>query len=1135
MVMLTASMLSAHAQEAYAVLNGTTFTFYYDDLKATREGQIFSTDNVQTDLLGLCPQWMEIYDNGGWRNSLFSVTTVVFDPSFADARPTSTSLWFEGCNNLEKIEGLEYLNTSEVTSMNEMFYACDKLKEIDLSHFNTSKVETVDKMFLGCIGLTNLDLSSFDCSNLNVAGSKLIRTCVSLKSLTIAEGMYFNDGDCMFVGTAENPCVINYPEDYVFGVDTSGDYFEWCSGYFKLGEAYTSVEKEAYAWLSEDGKTLTFCYDDKKEERDGTTYYLNGNEELPAWFGGWSGESSVQKVIFNPSFADVKPTTTNLWFGMMPRLKEIIGLNFLNTSNCTNMVYMFYGSYNLEALDVSNFDISKIDPDYTTYMFGNCRGLEALTISSSMNNLQDEACISVGSADNPCLIIAPEGFDFGVDTSGDYFVWKSGYFTLNPTNKAYAWMSEDGKTLTFCYDDKKRERVGTTYYLNGEWENPAWFPGWGITSSVQKVVFNPSFADVRPIDINKWFAYMGELEEITGLNFLNTSNCTNLYMLFYGCQKLKTLDVSNLDISNSTSTWGMLGNCIGLEKLTISSSMGSLDESACQYVGTAETPCTIIAPEGFDFGVDTSGDYFVWKSGYFKIENATTPAEKEAYAVYNNGTFTFYYDELKTSREGQVYSTDEADYEYGVPKWLQYNGNSFDQTLTDVTKVVFDPSYADARPTKTAEWFLDMSNLTTIEGMEYLNTSNVGEMENMFSGCGSLTSIDLSHFDTSNVFNMYGLFAFCYNLQELDLSNFDTSNVTNMNSAFVWCSSLKSINVSSFNTSKVELFMGIFARCSSLETLDVSNFDISNATGDWYGMSRTDAMFTGCSNLKNLSISSSMGNLSDNACEGVGTPENPSLLIAPEGFDYGVDTSGDYFQWKTGYFMLENATPLVTLTGGDNEVPLSEYDGMTVDVELDDYTCQPDKWYSLCVPFDLSNDQLKEAFGDDANIQEMIGCTWDAENLTMSMNFNKVTEILAGKPYLLRVSGAVKDPKFEGVTINSADPLALDFGDCEMIGVLNATPLPLGDKSYLFIINNQFYYPATTNPLPAMRCYFHLLGDAAGANSVALNMEDDPNAIISDITDKAADSGLYHSLQGIATNRPHRGVYIINGKKVVVK
>ena len=804
--------------------------------------------------------------------------------SFNTSKVTWMDDMFSGCSNLESIN-LSNFNTQSVNGMNNMFQGCSKLESIDISNFSAtnlyytrnmfanctnlksinlgafnpgtcierlmqqnSEIGSMSGMFSGCSNLISLDLSTITFPSIANKSERLLAGCTSLKELTInTTATNLNTDACESVGTKEAPCVINYPNGFDFGVDTSGNYFEWNTGYFILGD----VLKDAYAWMSTDGTTLTFCYDDMKNERDGTTYYLNGNGETPAWFGGWNGDSSVQKVIFNPSFADVRPIDTYLWFGMMPRLKEVIGLNFLNTSDCTNLGLMFYGSYNIETLDVSNFDISKIEPNYTMYMFGNCRGLEALTISSSMNNLHDEACISVGSAVNPCLIIAPEGFDFGVDTSGDYFVWKSGYFTLNPSlNKTYAWMSEDGKTLTFCYDDKKRERVGTTYYLNGEWENPAWFPGWGITSSVQKVVFNPSFADVRPIDINKWFAYMGELEEITGLNFLNTSNCTNLYMLFYGCLKLKALDVSNLDISNSTSTWGMLGNCIGLEKLTISSSMGSLDEGACQYVGTAETPCTIVAPEGFDFGVDTSGDYFVWKSGYFKFENET---------------------------------------------------------------------------------------------------------------------------------------------------------------------------------------------------------------------------------------------------------------------------------------------PMITLTSGDNEVPLSEYDGMTVDVELDDYTCQPDKWYSLCVPFDLSNDQLKEAFGENANIQEMIGCTWDAENLTMSMNFNKVTEILAGKPYLLRVSDAVNDPKFEGVTINSADPLALDFGDCEMIGVLNATPLPLGDKSYLFIINNQFYYPATTNPLPAMRCYFHLLGDAANANSVALNMEDNPDSIISVISEKNADSGLYHSLQGIATTRPHHGIYIINGKKVVVK
>ncbi len=1001
MVMLTASMLSAHAQEAYAWLSedSKTLTFCYDGDRATREG---NTYNLNENWTGTeWPKW--------------SVENVVFEPSFADATPTTTERWFYYMSNLKKVTGIENLNTSKLERMDRMFADCG-LENLDLSCLNLSNVQDMGYAFYGCSNLKSLDVSNFDISNAYTGW--MFAGCTALESISISPSMGdLDDSAFTNVGTQENPCTIFVPEDAcINNAIISDDYFQWKSGYFKLGNDHALGEE--YVWLSEDGKILTFCYDRERATREGTTFDITFPwDGVPEWY-----QSSIESVIFNPLFANVKPTFTEFWFNNMFNLKEISGINYLNTSKVTTMRCMFAGCSSLNSLDLSNFDTSKCTNMYA--MFAGCTSLTSLDVS----NFNTSACT----------------------------------------------------------------------------------------------------------DMTQMFSECSSLTSLDVSSF-DTSNCKDVVCMFEDCSGLTSLDVSNFDISGCSTPYGFIIQCSGLTKLSISSSMSRFSDDVCIGIGTYQNPCLIIAPEDFDFGVDTSGEYFVWKSGYFKLPTSVTPVKKEAYAVYNNGTFTFYYDELKATREGQVYSTDEADYEYGVPKWLQYNGNSFDQTLTDVTKVVFDPSYADARPTRTFNWFLDMSNLTTIEGMEYLNTSNVGDMACMFSGCGSLTSIDLSHFDTSNVFNMPQLFAYCYNLQELDLSNFDTSNVTNMNSAFVWCSSLKSINVSSFNTSKVELFMGIFARCSSLETLDVSNFDISNATGDWYGMSRTDAMFTGCSNLKNLSISSSMGNLSENACEGVGTPENPSLLIAPEGFDYGVDTSGDYFQWKTGYFMLENATPLVTLTGGDNEVPLSEYDGMTVDVELDDYTCQPDKWYSLCVPFDLSNDQLKEAFGDDANIQEMIGCTWDAENLTMSMNFNKVTEILAGKPYLLRVSGAVKDPTFEGVTINSADPLALDFGDCEMIGVLNATPLPLGDKSYLFIINNQFYYPATTNPLPAMRCYFHLLGDAAGANSVALNMEDDPNAIISVITDKAADSGLYHSLQGIATTRPHRGVYIINGKKVVVK
>jgi surface protein len=98
----------------------------------------------------------------------------------------------------------------------------------------------------------------------------------------------------------------------------------------------------------------------------------------------------------------------------------------------------------------------------------------------------------------------------------------------------------------------------------------------------------------------------------------------------------------------------------------------------------------------------------------------------------------------------------------------------------------------------------------------------------MFSGCESLTSLDLSSFDTSNVTNMEGMFSGCSNLTSLDLSSFDTSNVTKMVQMFAGCESLTSLDISSFNTSKVTNMQYMFRNCGSLTSLDLSSFDMSN-------------------------------------------------------------------------------------------------------------------------------------------------------------------------------------------------------------------------------------------------------------------------------------------------------------------
>ena len=165
-----------------------------------------------------------------------------------------------------------------------------------------------------------------------------------------------------------------------------------------------------------------------------------------------------------------------------------------------------------------------------------------------------------------------------------------------------------------------------------------------------------------------------------------------------------------------------------------------------------------------------------------------------------------------------------------------------------IKKVVFDPSFKGFQPHSTSKWFSTLKMLTSIEGLENLDTSKVTDMSCMFCDCSSLTTLDLSNFDTSEVTNMHSMFCRCSSLTNLDLSNFYTPKLHTMWSMFFCCYSLTTLDVSNFDTSKVTDMSTMFCDCSSLTTLDVSNFDTSKVTN-------MSTMFSGCSSLTILDLS----------------------------------------------------------------------------------------------------------------------------------------------------------------------------------------------------------------------------------------------------------------------------------------
>ena len=164
-----------------------------------------------------------------------------------------------------------------------------------------------------------------------------------------------------------------------------------------------------------------------------------------------------------------------------------------------------------------------------------------------------------------------------------------------------------------------------------------------------------------------------------------------------------------------------------------------------------------------------------------------------------------------------------------------------------IVHIVFDKSFRTYTPTSLYRFFYNLTKLKTITGLEYLNTWNVTDMNGMFYGCSSLTSLDVTHFNTEKVTDMGNMFYRCSKLTSLDVTKLNTENVKSMSYMFYNCSGLTSLNVTNFNTAKVTDMQLMFYRCSKLTSLDVTKFNTEMVTN-------MNSMFWDCSSLTSLDV-----------------------------------------------------------------------------------------------------------------------------------------------------------------------------------------------------------------------------------------------------------------------------------------
>ena len=231
---------------------------------------------------------------------------------------------------------------------------------------------------------------------------------------------------------------------------------------------------------------------------------------------------------------------------------------------------------------------------------------------------------------------------------------------------------------------------------------------------------------------------------------------------------------------------------------------------------------------------------------------------------------------------------------------------------------------------------------------------------------------------------------------------------------------------------------------------------------------------------------------------------------------------------------VEYETALALNETTDNTAALTEWNLYEADVTLT-RTLQTGGWNTFSVPFSMANPS-------GWTVKKLTGASYNSDTKTLSLTFGDAESIEAGKPYLVDVGAAnVVNPTFNDVTIVNSTTSTTITDVVEFVPAINPVSMTAGDKTTLFVAGgNTLTYPNTTGNMNGFRAYFRLKGEAAvKARSFSLDFGDEDMTGIEKIEDAGLKSenlnGAIFDLSGRRVQNPTKGIYIKNGRKVVIK
>ena len=489
---------------------------------------------------------------------------------------------------------------------------------------------------------------------------------------------------------------------------------------------------------------------------------------------------------------------------------------------------------------------------------------------------------------------------------------------------------------------------------------------------------------------------------------------------------------------------------------------------------------------------------------------------------------------------------------------VESNNPGWNAQKENIEKVVFNASFANARPTSCYYWFCGCSKLTDIEGIENLNTENVTDMSYMFYNCRKLSSLDFSKFNTENVTDMKFMFYNCRILSSLDLSKFNTENVTNMSYMFDNCYELSSLDLSKFNTENVTNMKYMFDNCWELSSLDLSNFNTAKVEDMSY-------MFSDCRKLSSLDLSNfntaKVGDMSYmfSYCSTLTTIYGSDEFVTEEVYNSqnmflrcknlkgAIDKYDEnkihhrYANYKTGYF-----TKLVGKNGeekiGATGEPLAT-ENLVLDDGKDFVAYEPfaaknasysrkikvgSTWGTLCLPFAI--DQSKET---ECKFYRLTGI----DNDCITLESYEGAEIPAGTPVLFKMNEGVQTLSIFAQDADLVkEPVAGTNTDVNLVGsftkIGGKDNQGLADTDYI-IGKDKFWRVSDLNDgkgvgIKPMRAYIHP-ATASQARAAMLSIgKGDGTTVIDNLNAISNDANAeYYDANGRRTNGLQKGLNIV--------